>query len=141
MTMPVLNPASIWTDPSYLAYRAALGLESDTAVSRVRASQDAARRQAALGVYDIQQSGELARRNIGGNFESRGLSFSSDRQRAMADQRGAEGRRVAGVQEGLGSNLGDLEWQVAQMRASQGRQGAEAAYNAAPKAQATAQGY
>lgn len=134
------NPASIFSDPSYLAYRASLGLESDTAVARLRGAQDTARRNAALGIADVQAQGEIGRENIAGGMEARGLSLSGEREKAIARQRAAQGRQEAGIASNAGGSLGDLEFQIAQQRASQGRQSAQSAYDASTRAQANAQG-
>lgn len=132
------NPASIFSDPSYLAYRASLGLESDTSVARLRAAQDTARRNAALGIADTQASGALQRTNIAGGMEARGLSLSGERERALANQRAAEGRSVAGTTANAGGQVSDLEYQIAQQRASAGRNLAQSALDASTRAQTAA---
>lgn len=139
--MSFTNPASIWTDPTFLAYRAALGLESDTAVSRLRAAQDAARRNAAQSIQDLAHQGQLQRVGIGNNFEGRGMSRSSGREITMAQQRYGEGRQVAGVQSGLANQLTDYEAQIAAARAAAARQASEAAFQAAPRVQKAAEGF
>lgn len=135
------NPASIWSDPTFLAYRAALGLESDTSVSRLRSAQDAARRNAAQQVADIGLQGQQSRVGIGNNFEGRGMSRSSGREITMARQRQGEGRQVAGVQSGLANQTADYEGQIAAARAAAARQAAEVAFQAAPRVQRFAEGY
>lgn len=135
------NPASIFQDPSYLAYRAALGLESSTAVARLRAAQDTARRQAALNVADVQQQGVDSRRNITGNMESRGLTFSGERLKNLARQRAAEGRQTAGIQANLGGYLSDLDYQVAQQQAGSAADIARRGLATADSSQLRAQGY
>lgn len=141
LTPPAWNPASIFSDPSYVAYRASLGLESETAVARLRAAQDAARRNAALGIADVQAQGVDQRRQVAGGMEARGLSFSGEREKALARQRAAQGRQEAGVTSNAGNAVSDLEYQIAQQNASAGRQGAQAAYDASSRSQAAAQGY
>lgn len=137
---PPWQAASIFSDPSYLAYRASLGLESDTAVARLRNAQDTARRNTALGIADLQAQGEISRENISGGMEARGLSLSGEREKALARQRAAQGRQESGITSNAGGSLGDLEFQIAQQRAAQGRQLSESAYNASTRAQAAAQG-
>jgi hypothetical protein len=139
--MTFQNPASIWSDPTFLAYRASLGLEADTAASRYRAAADAARRNTAQQIADLTANGAQQRVGIGNNFEGRGFSRSSGREITMANQRAGEGRAVAGATSNLAGQLADYESQIAQARLASQQQAAEAAFNAAPKVQQFAEGY
>lgn len=132
--MTAVNPSSIWSDPTYLAYRAALGLDSDTAVARLRSAQDAARRSAAQQISDIAFQGQGQRQGISNNYEGRGFSRSSGREMTMARQRAGEGRAVAGVTTDLASRVADYEAQIAQARTNAAREAAQAAFSAAPRA-------
>ena len=139
--MSFVNPASIWQDPTYLAYRSALGLEADTSAARIRSAQDAARRTAAQSIADIYHQGERQRVGIGNNFEGRGFSRSSGREIAMAEQRYGQGRQTSGVQSELANQLADYESQLAQARATAARDAAQAGFQAAPRVQQAAEGY
>lgn len=139
--MSFTNPASIWQDPTYLAYRASLGLESDQSAAQYRAAADAARRNTAQNIADLAARGDQQRVGIGNNFEARGFSRSSGREIAMANQAAGEGRAIAGAQSGLANQLADYESQLAQARLTSQRQAAAAAFTAAPNVQQAAEGY
>jgi len=141
MAIMAFNPASIFQDPTYLAYRAALGLESDTAAARLRSAQDAARRSAAQQMADIGFQGEGQRQSISNSYEGRGFSRSSGRQLAMARQQAGEGRAYSGIATDTANRIADLEAQIAQSRVGAAREAASAAFSAAPKVQANVEGY
>lgn len=105
------------TDPAYLAYLRSLEYQQQTAGLAAQQRLQALQQQMALSGQTIGEQGVIARRNISGAAESRGIFQSGERLQTLADERTAEAQRLA--QERLsgatqyGGIVGALQQQLA----------------------------
>lgn len=97
------------TDPSYLAYLRAAGLQEE--VARANAARQTAAIQRQLQTYtpEIARLGQIARARIGDSFEARGVYRSGMRRQRQAEQAAGEGYRVGEAWGQAGDRLGAVQ--------------------------------
>lgn len=123
------SPAGGWTpDPTYLTWLRKFGYSQAEAYRQAQAQVEAIRRQFTPAVADIKAEGEIARRGIEGNAESRGIYRSGELLRNLADERAREGRRVAQIYAAGADNLANVRTQLASQLAGLNNTGAEQDY-------------
>lgn len=120
-----LTLADIYKDPTVLAFLRSSGLSEQTAAN------DVARRQAAIGqalntnLNDLGAQGQIARRNIAGNFESRGVLASGQALQAQAENEAQQARQQTAMQQNAMNQINDLSGQLAQQVANNQQRASE----------------
>lgn len=119
------------TDPTYLAYLRAMGLEEEVARANAARQTSAVQRQLQTATPEIARLGIINRARIGDSFESRGVFQSGMRKQRQAEGAASEGYRVGSmfgqasdkigaIQGNLQGNLADLARQRADRQAAYG---------------------
>lgn len=117
--------ADIYKDPTVQAFLRASGLSEQTAAN------DVARRQAAINTAlntnldDLAAQGDIARRNIAGNQEARGVYRSGQTLQRTAEQQAAQARQQSALQQNALNQVNDLSGQLAQQVANNQQRAAE----------------
>lgn len=124
---PTPQPAvSLATDPAYLAFLRALGVEDSEDAASTQTGVDRINRTLAARLPEVTEAGDYAREGISGSFESRGLFRSGSHEVALARQRAAEGRTISDLESTTADSTADLTTALARRRAERERRKAEA---------------
>jgi hypothetical protein len=150
---PPAAPPAYMSDPSYLAFKRALGLEQSTAERGTNDQIDALNRTRGQQLDQLGHYGERSRRDIQGAMESRGSLRSSETVDRLGEQRYGEGvaasqlndataERVAALRQALaeqqaGFNTRDTEAQLASTGQSEWQHQQDALMKALTQASAT----
>ena len=110
---PAVQPI-LETSPEWTAYLNALGLEKSQFAADIERQRALAKSQTEYNLSQIKPEYDNQRRNITSSAEGRGMVRSGGFQRDLAQNKAAEARTRAGVQQGLDSTLSNLESQLAQ---------------------------
>ena len=96
-------------DPTYLQYLRALGLQEETARAVALRNMAAIGRQVQTATPEIARLGIIQRRQIGDNFEARGVFRSGTRQKRQAEQAAGEAYRVGSIQGQAADKMGEVQ--------------------------------
>lgn len=119
------------TNPAYLAYLRALGMQEETARAVALRNIAAINRQVQTQTPEIARLGAIQRARIGDSFEARGVFRSGMRQQRQAEAGASElyrvgslhgnaADRIGAVQSGLDTTISDLARQRAERQATLG---------------------
>lgn len=97
------------TNPSYLAYLRALGMQEETARSVALRNIAAINRQVQMQTPEIARLGQITRARIGDSFEARGVFRSGMRQQRQAEQGASELYRVGSLQGNAADKIGQVQ--------------------------------
>jgi hypothetical protein len=122
--------ASWSSDADYLAALRAANMDTAHGEADVRTRQARLRRDLGTMLPEVRRAGTFERKDISTGWESRGLFRTGMRQDDIARQRYDEERRVADATTSVGDQVGDLETQLARLRADANRRRTDAAYGA-----------
>lgn len=139
-------PPSLATDPAYLAFQAALGVQRSNAERSTQNQIDAINQSLPTRLAELTDQGNRQRRSMESGFEARGLLRSSIREQAEAEQRAAEARaaqglttdatnRTTALRDALATQLAGFEMQSAGQRSDAAQRQQEYTDNAALQAQ------
>lgn len=110
---PAVQPI-LETSPEWTAYLNALGLEKSQFAADIERQRALAKSQTEYNLSQVKPQYDQQRRGITAGAEGRGMARSGAFQRDLAENKAAEARTKAGVQQGLDSTLSNLESQLAQ---------------------------
>lgn len=111
---------SLAQSPSYQAYLRQLGLSESNAMNDTNFRVGMLNNQLGPGspaLASIQQQGELARKGIAGNMESRGIYRSGEHDQAETQQRVGEGTQLSALQQSVSDQVAMLMHNLAQRQA------------------------
>lgn len=96
-------------DPAFAAFVAAAGLQDEIGMAEAARKRTAINQALGLSNEDTQESGEVERRNISGNQESRGVFRSGQTRQLTDEQERRQARQLAYGQLTAGEAKADIE--------------------------------
>lgn len=116
-------------DSAYLTALRSLGYDQATAMRIAARRAGQVQRDLGLAVDDTKAYGKIARRNISGGMESRGIYQSGQHLKSLAEQRAQEGRRIGSLRSQGAGQLGEVRSTLEQQMADIAKQRAEQTIN------------
>lgn len=110
------------SDPTYLAYRRAMGFDEGSAKADAALETERTNVSLDLARPEIAYQGGLDRQQISGGMEDRGIWGSGDRLRELARQRHGEGVQLGQLEVQGANSLADIQRAMAQQVAAGRRQ-------------------
>lgn len=120
-----MDMSEIYNDPTILAFLRSSGLAEQVAANDVARRQTAINQALGIGIEDLNQKGEISRRNIGNSYEDRGVYRSGANLRDQAEQEAQQARQQGALQFQARDDMNNLSGGLTSMIAENQQKAAE----------------
>lgn len=110
-------PPSLAGDPTYLAFQRALGLQKSNAERTTQQQVDSLNQQLPGQVDWLGRNNDLAKKQIAGSMEARGILRSSETNTNLANQDASYGHAVSDLQDSTANRIAALRQALATQEA------------------------